>query len=301
MNHERSADVSEVVRGIAHRFSADERREGGGTHITRWFVPTDYALTNPFLLFDETKSDKIEEYAGGFPEHPHRGFEALTYLIAGTLRHKDSAGFTGYVGPMGAQWLTNASGLTHDEIPTQTDGLFWCYQLWINLPEVNKGDVPFYDEASAELVPHVSSDSGAEVGVVSGEFEGVTGPLPPKTRPSDPIYLDVNLKAKGQFNYTPPLGYKVLIFNVGGTIIIGEQAPINAGDMVVLDNEGQVNVRVVEAARFLVMAGRPINETFVWHGPFVVSNEEELQRAFKDFAQFGPFQSDAGTGIDNNE
>jgi redox-sensitive bicupin YhaK (pirin superfamily) len=289
------------VRGIAHRFSPDARREGAGTHITRWFVPTDYALTNPFLLFDETKSDKIEEYAGGFPEHPHRGFEALTYLIAGTLRHKDSAGFTGYVGPMGAQWLTNASGLTHDEIPTQTDGLFWCYQLWINLPEENKGDVPFYDEASAENVPHISAEPGAQVRVVSGEFDGVNGPLPPKTRPGRPVYLDVKLEAKGQFNYAPPLGDKVLIFSIEGAITIGEQAPINAGEMVVLDDEGLVNVKTGDAARFLLMAGRPINEKVVWHGPFVVSSEEELQRAFKDFSSFGPFQSDAGTGINNEE
>ena len=118
-----------IKREIVHRFQADSRREGAGTHITRWFVPTEYSLTDPFLLFDETKSDKIEEYAGGFPEHPHRGFEALTYMLAGTLRHKDSAGYTGYVGPLGSQWLTNASGLTHDEVPDQTDGLFWCMQL----------------------------------------------------------------------------------------------------------------------------------------------------------------------------
>ena len=147
-----------ALREISHRFPADVRKEGAGTHITRWFVPSDYELTNPFLLFDETKSDKIEEYAGGFPEHPHRGFEAITYMLAGTLKHNDSAGFTGNVGPRGAQWLCNASGLTHDEIPDQTDGLFWCMQLWINLSATEKKAEPFYRETNADESPVVQID-----------------------------------------------------------------------------------------------------------------------------------------------
>ncbi len=293
--------VEQEERGVAHRFSVDVRREGAGTHITRWFVPTEYALTDPFLLFDQTKSDKIEEYAGGFPEHPHRGFEALTYIIAGTLRHKDSAGFTGYVGPSGAQWLTNASGLTHDEVPDQTDGLFWCLQLWINLPANSKGDAPFYHESSAEQIPILVQESGAEVRVVAGGFENASGPLPPIPRPSRPVYLDISLKPEAEFNYMPPNDYTVLIFVVEGMINIRSEATASAGELLLLEKSGRVRVQSNQRARFLLMAGRPLNEKIAWHGPFVMNHEVELQQAFTDFAQFGPFQSDTGTGQNNND
>jgi redox-sensitive bicupin YhaK (pirin superfamily) len=292
-------DINSSERGVAHRFPADVRREGAGTHITRWFVPTDYALTDPFLLFDETKSDKIEEYAGGFPEHPHRGFEALTYMIAGTLRHKDSAGFTGYVGPLGAQWLTNASGLTHDEVPDQTEGLFWCLQLWINLPAVNKADTPFYNESSEEEAPVLLQESGAEIRVIAGDFEKSSGPLPPVARPSKPVYLDVTLKQGDKFTYLPPEGYTVLVFIVEGEITIKSDDIANTGDLLLLEKSGGVSVRSKRGSRFLLMAGKPINEDIAWHGPFVMNKEEELQQAFSDFAQFGPFQSDTGTGQNN--
>jgi quercetin 2,3-dioxygenase len=288
------------VRGIAYRFPKDVRKEGAGTHITRWFVPTDYALTNPFLLFDETKSDKIEDYAGGFPEHPHRGFEALTYLIAGSLRHKDSAGFTGYVGPLGAQWLTNASGLTHDEVPDQTDGLFWCLQLWINLPAKNKSDTPFYSESSMAQAPVIEQETGSQVRVIAGQFEDIKGPLPPQPRPSKPVYLDVSIKANASFNYLPPQGYTLIIFVVDGDIIIKAEDRASAGDVLVLEKNGDVIIKSTQAARFLIMAGSPIDEDIAWHGPFVMNKEEELQQAFSDFAEFGPFRSDAGTGQNND-
>jgi len=288
------------TRGIAHRFPKDVRKEGAGTHITRWFVPTDYTLTNPFLLFDETKSDKIEDYAGGFPEHPHRGFEALTYLIAGSLRHKDSAGFSGYVGSLGAQWLTNASGLTHDEVPDQTDGLFWCLQLWINLPAENKSDTPFYSESSMTEVPVIEQETGAEVRVVAGQFENIKGPLPPQPRPSKPVYLDVLIKANASFSYQPPAGYTLIIFVVEGEITVKAEDTACAGDVLVLDKSGDVIIQSSQAARFLLMAGSPIDEDIAWHGPFVMNKEEELEQAFSDFAEFGPFRSDAGTGQNND-
>jgi redox-sensitive bicupin YhaK (pirin superfamily) len=288
-------------RGIAHRFPADARREGAGTHITRWFVPTDYALTDPFLLFDETKSDKIEEYASGFPEHPHRGFEALTYIINGTLRHKDSAGYSGFVGPCGAQWLTNASGLTHDEVPDQTEGMFWCMQLWINLPAENKSDTPFYEEIKGEQVPVLTLGSGSEVRVVAGQFENIDGLLPSRARPSRPVYLDVVINAQGEFNYTPPEAYTVLIFVVEGQITINGDDKAEVGETLLLAREGSLEVQTNLGARLLLMAGRPINEKIAWHGPFVMNNESELKKAFADFLKFGPFQPDTGTGIDNTE
>ncbi len=288
------------MRGVAHRFPADRRREGAGTHITRWFVPTDYTLTNPFLLFDETKSDKIEEYAGGFPEHPHRGFEALTYMIAGTLRHKDSAGFTGYVGPQGAQWLCNASGLTHDEVPDQTDGLFWCMQLWINLPADYKADTPFYDESTADNVPVIKQAKGAEVRIIAGDFENSSGPLPPIPRPSLPVYLDVIMEPDAEFAYAPPEGFTVVLFVVKGEINIASDNQAKASEVLLLEKVGEVIVQAKASARFLLMAGMPINEEIAWHGPFVMNKEEELEQAFSDFDQFGPFRADAGTGQHND-
>ena len=289
-----------TLREIAHRFPADRRKEGAGTHVTRWFVPSDYALTNPFLLFDETRSDKIEEYAGGFPEHPHRGFEALTYMLAGTLRHNDSAGFNGHVGPCGAQWLCNASGLTHDEIPDQTDGLFWCMQLWINLSATEKKAEPFYLETNAGESPLIHLDDGGEIRVVAGDFDHQRAKLPPKPRPSKPLYLDVNLPAQAKFELSLPQHFTVLIFMVEGKVTIGEHSVAVDAEVVLLDKVGSTRVMAESPARFLLMAGAPIDEEIAWHGPFVMNTEEELQQAFTDFSRFGPFRGDAGTGRDND-
>ncbi|NKB38121.1 MAG: hypothetical protein GKR93_13320 [Gammaproteobacteria bacterium] len=287
------------LRKIAHRFAADVRKEGAGTHITRWFVPTDYELTNPFLLFDETKSDKIEEYAGGFPEHPHRGFEAITYMLSGSLKHNDSAGFSGHVGSLGAQWLCNASGLTHDEIPDQSDGLFWCMQLWINLPAKDKFSTPFYSETNAEQSPLLSDQTGIGIRVVAGSYAGHNADLPPKPRFSDPIYLDIVLQANADFSYSPPKHYTVLLFVVDGTIKVGDDESAVAGEVVLLDKAAQIVLRANQAARCLLMAGLPIDEKIAWHGPFVMNSEAELEQAFTDFARFGPFRADAGTGQNN--
>lgn len=290
------------IREIAHRFPADVRREGGGTLITRWFVPADIEITDPFLLFDQTKSTEVDDYKGGFPEHPHRGFEALTYMLSGTIKHNDSAGFTGDVGPLGTQWLTNASGLTHDEIPDQTDGLFWCLQLWINIPAKNKYEEPFYDEYRGEQIPVCTLPDGGTVRVVAGSFQGTNGPLPPKPRASEPVYLDVCLENNSVFTFQPPAGFTVLIFCVENTVLIGKgKDALAAEDIVVLERDGEVKIETENnKGRFLLMAGKPINEKIAWHGPFVMNTDEELEQAFEDFSQFGPFRADAGTGQDND-
>ena len=286
------------LRKIAHRFATDVRKEGAGTHITRWFVPTDYEQTNPFLLFDETKSDKIEEYAGGFPEHPHRGFEAITYMLSGSLQHNDSAGFSGHVGPLGAQWLCNASGLTHDEIPDQSDGLFWCMQLWINLPAKDKYSTPFYNETNAEQTPLVSDSGGNEIRVIAGEYDNHRAQLPVIPRPSKPVYLDITLTGNAEFRYSLPEDFTVLLFIVEGTINVGDDAA-TAGEVVLLDKAEHTVFSAEQPARCLLMAGQPIDEEIVWHGPFVMNSEAELEQAFTDFARFGPFRADAGTGQNN--
>lgn len=283
---------------IVHRFPAESRLEGAGTHITRWFTPVDYALTNPFLLFDETKSDKIEEFAGGFPEHPHRGFEALTYVISGTLRHKDSAGFTGYIGPEGAQWLCNAAGLTHDEVPAHTEGLFWCLQLWINLPSELKKARPFYEEIGGDKVPVVNTQKGIIVRVVAGQYENVQALLPSMSRPASPVYLDVCFEEKSQFDFSPEKDQTVLIFVVNGEINPGEEKAV-AGETLVLAADPNIEISGNKNDRFILMAGQAINEEIAWHGPFVMNTEAELQQAREDFRQFGPFQTDTGTGMEN--
>ncbi len=287
-----------TVREVSHRFMPDVRREGAGTLITRWIIPTDIRIADPFLLFDQTRSSRVDEYAGGFPEHPHRGFEALTYVLSGGLKHRDSAGYEGDIGPLGAQWLTNASGLTHDEIPGQTDGLFWCLQLWINLPAANKSDKPFYVECRGGDIPAAGLPDGGTVRVIAGEYQGMSGLLPPCARPSEPVYLDISLTADSDFTYQPPAGFTVLLFCIDGKIHVGKnKSVLTAEDMAALETTGDVLVKTSEdSGRLLLIAGKPINEKIAWHGPFVMNTDRELGQAFLDYARFGPFRRDTGTG-----
>lgn len=284
-----------TIRNIRKVFPAEIRREGADTLIKRWFVPSDYEFTDPFLLFDETKCDRAEDFARGFPEHPHRGFEALTYMLSGTLRHRSDAQPLGYVMPGGAQWLTNGSGLTHDETPKNTEGLFWCAQLWINLPAANKQDAPFYASVLPESVPSIPLNDHGHVRAIAGQFEGQKGPLPSRHRPSDPFYFDVIMNSGGDFRYSPPDGFNVLIFAVAGTLRIGDRE-LPEGETAVLGKIGDIEVQAPRAARFLVFGGKPIAEKICWHGPFVMNAPEEIEKAMEDFAAFGPFRSDTGSG-----
>jgi redox-sensitive bicupin YhaK (pirin superfamily) len=245
--------------------------------------PRLYAQADPFLLFDEFRSDKADDYIGGFPPHPHRGFETVTYMMAGHMRHGDNKGNTGDLGPGSAQWMTAARGIVHEERPQQENGLMWGYQLWVNLPAAEKMDEPVYQDIAASNIPEVTLPSGARVRVISGEIQGVRGPVRP--RPSDPISLEVELPAGQEFRYTPPSGHTTLVHGVAGQLHVGEGTQvIREREMALLSPEGDVVVRSGDApGKFLLIAGKPIREQVAHYGPFVMNTREEIIQAAKDF------------------
>lgn len=277
-----------ALRDIAFVVDGRPAEDGGGVRLTRVLDPRTARLTDPFLLFDEFRSDTAADYIGGFPPHPHRGFETVTYMMAGRMRHGDNKGNTGDLGPGSVQWMTAARGIVHEEMPQQEDGLMWGYQLWVNLPSGDKLGDPGYQDIAPERIPRVELPAGGTVRVIAGEFAGIRGPV--SERPTQPVYLDVSLPAGERFRWTPPAGHTVLIHGVDGEFALGgTPQPMKARRLAVLHGDGDILVAAGTApARFLVIAGRPLREPIAHYGPFVMNTNEELQQAMADY-QAGRF------------
>ncbi len=279
MSTESAAPRRKLVRVIEGQPTSD----GAGVRLTRLLDPRLAATADPFLLFDEFRSDKPGDYIGGFPPHPHRGFETVTYMMAGHMRHGDNKGNTGNLGPGSAQWMTAARGIVHEERPQQENGLMWGYQLWVNLPASEKMGDPAYQDIAAQDIPEARLPDGTRVRVISGEFANVRGPVRPRT--TEPIYLDVQLPARTEFKYTPPKDHTTLLHGIDGeTHFVAEDHALHAREMALLSNEGEVLVRAGDApARFLLIAGKPIREQIAHYGPFVMNTREEILQAARDF------------------
>lgn len=271
--------VREVAQMIAGRPSED----GAGVKLTRILDPRSARSTDPFLLFDEFRSDVADDYAGGFPPHPHRGFETVTYMLAGRMRHRDNKGNTGELEPGGVQWMTAARGIVHEEMPLQENGLMWGYQLWVNLPARDKMSEPAYEDIGSERIPEVTLTNDGRVRVIAGEFVGVRGPVQP--RPSQPLYLDVSLPAQARFELDPPTGHTVLVYGVQGEVALGQRGErLATHRLAVLGREGSVlAVSGEQPGRFLLIAGKPYAEPIAHYGPFVMNTAEELQQAMEDY------------------
>ena len=280
-----------VARLVDGRATSD----GAGVKLTRVLDPELGALIDPFLLFDEFRSDAAGDYIGGFPPHPHRGFETVTYMMAGRMRHGDNHGNRGDLGPGSAQWMTAARGIVHEEMPQQEEGLMWGFQLWVNLPGSDKMGEPAYQDIAAEQIPEVSRADGVRARVVSGSFEAdgrvVSGPVRP--RPTEPTYLDLTVPAHAAFTWEAPAGHTVLVHGIEGLFSIGpETAPMQPHRMAILragDDARQLLVRTGDTpARFLLIAGKPLREPVAHYGPFVMNTREELLQAVQDY-QAGRF------------
>lgn len=272
------------IRDVAYVMDGRAAEDGGGVKLTRVLDPRTARLTDPFLLFDEFRSDSAADYIGGFPPHPHRGFETVTYMMAGRMRHGDNKGNTGDLGPGSVQWMTAARGIVHEEMPQQENGLMWGYQLWVNLPSGEKMGDPGYQDIAPERIPDVELPAGGRVRVIAGEFGGVRGPV--SQRPTQPYYLDVELPMGEVFRWTPPAGHTVLVHGVEGEFALGpKDQSMKARRLAVLDGEGDLLVRAGTAspARFLVIAGRPLREPIAHYGPFVMNTQAELQQAVADY------------------
>ena len=258
--------------------------DGDGVKMTRVIGTQELNMLDPFLLLDAFESDQPRDYIGGFPSHPHRGFETVTYLLAGRMRHKDSAGNEGVIEPGGVQWMTAGKGIVHSEMPEQEDGLLMGFQLWVNLPAAAKMSEPAYQEFPPSETPLERRDNGTEIRVIAGTTsEGTTGVV--KNELVHPTYLDVTLPAGQMFNQDVDATDNAFLFVGDGELKVGERRQVLGRRMLGILGEGsQISVTAdAGPARFLLVSAQPINEPVARGGPFVMNTKEEIMQAFDDY------------------
>lgn len=262
--------------------------DGDGVKMTRIIGSHELNTLDPFLLLDAFESDQPDDYIGGFPSHPHRGFETVTYLLAGRMRHKDSAGNEGVIEPGGVQWMTAGKGIVHSEMPEQENGLLMGFQLWVNLPASAKMTEPAYQEFSPASVPLEQRENGTQVRVISGTTsEGTRGPV--ENSYVQPIYMDVTLPAGEKFEQVIGASDNTFIFVIEGDLTIGDsRQSLKHRELGILGEGDHITVSAGRSARFLLVSGKPLNEPIARGGPFVMNTKAEIMQAFSDY-QNGQF------------
>jgi redox-sensitive bicupin YhaK (pirin superfamily) len=257
--------------------------DGDGVKLTRIIGSPQLNMLDPFLLLDCFESDEAQDYIGGFPTHPHRGFETVTYLLDGRMRHKDSKGNEGVIEPGGVQWMTAGKGILHSEMPEQTNGLLKGFQLWVNLPKAAKMIEPGYQEFEPSLMPVEHRADGIEIRVISGKTnQGTVGPV--VNDYTKPTFMDIKLPAGVEFEQALPAGHNAFTYVIEGTLSVGEKAQKVSGKTLgVLGQGEQLSVSSDTTVRFLLVAGQPLNEPVTRGGPFVMNTREEINQAFDDF------------------
>jgi len=265
----------EVFRVLSGR----EIIEGAGVRVRRVLGIPELQYHDPFLLLDEFKSSESQDYAGGFPEHPHRGFETVTYMLNGAMRHKDHAGNQGVLGPGCVQWMTAGRGIIHSEMPIQKSGLMWGFQLWINLPASEKMKEPMYQDISTEKIPALVLETGAHIRLIAGSIFGAVGPVTGIS--TAPLYLDVNVSEESECIIPIPFGHNVLAYVFEGEGRVGTKS-LRLGQLAVLSNGYSVVIKTeCVPMRLLVIAAMPLNEPMVRCGPFVMNSNMEIREAFE--------------------
>lgn len=275
------------LRPVDRVIAGQETSDGAGVRLKRSIGVPQLEQVDPFLLLDEFKSDEGSDYIAGFPDHPHRGFETVTYMLAGVMRHQDSRGNQGELVAGSVQWMTAGRGIIHSEMPRQTEGLMWGFQLWVNLPSTEKMREPRYQDIPPADVPEVAIGEGGRLRVVAGEAGGATGPV--RDVVTRPLYLDASLPDGGRFAQSVPAGHNGFLYVFEGTVeVAGEpdssNESVSAGHLAVLGQGDEVEVRAQGGpARFLLVAAEPIGEPVARYGPFVMNTREEIAQAVQDF------------------
>ena len=301
------------TRSINKIFQAKPTLEGAGVHLKRAFGFYEVPQFDPFLLMDNFRNDEPGKYLRGFPWHPHRGIETITYMLEGFAEHGDSMGNSGTIGPGDVQWMTAGSGIIHQEMPKPgPDGRMYGFQLWANLPALHKMMKPRYQDFKASTIPEVVLDNGVKIRIICGEINGVHGPV--QDIIIDPEYLDVKVPAGTEYFHPTKRGYTVFIYVIGGKGATGESMEarghggMEAGNqeswstrpddtgrsgreevignetLVLYDDGDQVRIKAEgEFVRFLLISGKPLNEPISWGGPIVMNTKEELDLAFREF------------------
>lgn len=263
--------INKVIKGLS-------TSDGAGVKLTRIIGSPDLNMLDPFLLFDEFGSDNPNDYIAGFPPHPHRGFETITYMLNGKFRHKDSAGNEGILTDGSVQWMTAGKGVIHSEMPKQTKGLVRGFQLWMNLPKKLKMIDPAYNDISAEQIPRINFDGGI-IKIIAGKYLENIGPGKPHT---GMLYYDINLENNRNFEISINDGWNVFIYVYEGSIILDKIIP--KGYLTVLNQVGKIKLNGdSDGARFILVAGEPLNEPVARGGPFVMNTKSEVLQAFADY------------------
>ncbi|MEW8658131.1 MAG: pirin family protein [Candidatus Thiodiazotropha endolucinida] len=270
-------------RGIKQVVVGQETSDGAGVRLTRVIGGPQLPQFDPFLLLDHFVSDDPDDYIGGFPPHPHRGFETVTYLLAGQVEHRDNAGHTGLLETGGVQWMTAGRGVIHSEMPQQQDGLLSGFQLWVNLPAGEKMIDPRYQEFDRQAIPLEARGDGVEVRVVAGQTSRQTrGPVSELVTPA--LFYDITLPAGTRFEESLPETYNSFVYLIEGTVSI-DGIDLEVNSLAVLDQGDSVEITAQEPSRLLLVAGQPLHEPIARRGPFVMNNEAELQQAFNDYQE----------------
>ena len=267
-------------RNISQVVPALEVTEGAGVKIFRSIGTPTRRNLDPFLMLDQFSTYNPDDYVAGFPDHPHRGFNTFTYMIDGYMRHGDSMGNSGDLGPGGAQWMKAGSGVIHSEMPQQESGRMRGFQLWINLPAAQKMTAPEYQDIRPQAIPEVNLDD-ATVRVIAGEFEGRRGPV--TDAHTNFHFLDIALEPGVHFEHAVPAHDTVFIYLFEGDATIGDDA-LQEQQLAVLDDGERISITAgSHAARFLLVSGSAIGEPIVQYGPFVMNSRDEINQALEDF------------------
>lgn len=278
-----SRRVLQLVRG-------QPTSDGAGVKLNRVIGQRALDMLDPFLMLDEFRSDQAGDYLAGFPNHPHRGFETVTYMLAGRMRHGDNQGNSGLLTAGSVQWMTAGRGIVHSEMPEQEDGLMWGFQLWVNLPASQKMTAPRYQDIAPERIPEVRTGEGAHVRVIAGRFGTTEGPV--NAAATAPLYLDVTVPAGARVALPVPEGHNGFVYVFEGAATVGPAdaaQPVQRGELAVLGRGTEVEVAAgTSPARLILVAGKPLGEPVAKYGPFVMNTQDEIVAAVRDF-QSGRF------------
>ena len=266
--------IVKVTRGMP-------TQDGAGVSLTRLIGTPEIPDLDPILMLDNFGSDDPKAYIAGFPPHPHRGFETVSYMIAGTLEHRDNKGGRGLITDGGVQWMTAGRGVVHSEMPQQTSGLMFGFQLWLNLPARDKMMTPWYRDIPKDVIPGFDVGPGCHVRLIAGKWNDRSGPGP--ERPTEPFICDLSLEPGAEADVPIPDGHNGFVFVFGGTVGVGDQQ-LDAGQLGILSHRRAVHVRgTAGQGRILLVAGKPLREPIAKHGPFVMNTVDELRQAVSDY------------------
>jgi redox-sensitive bicupin YhaK (pirin superfamily) len=283
MNTDQDNSYARVARTLRGMPASD----GAGVKLTRVIGTPQLDMLDPFLMLDEFGTDQPEDYLAGFPEHPHRGFETVTYMLDGRMRHKDNHGNEGLLVPGSVQWMTAGRGLVHSEMPEQQEGRMRGFQLWVNLPAQDKMVEPRYQEFAPDAIPVAAPREGVRVKIIAGVVDGVRGPI--EQPATEPLYLDIALQPGSTWEYTLPDGHNAFAYVFEGAASVGsgdDARVLSTHELAVLGGGERFLVSATKgAARLILVAGRPLREPVARHGPFVMNTREQVMQAFVDFQQ----------------